>query len=155
QQQRVVEFEEEVERAIETWVNGRGANLEAEHRGRACELGYDPEIVGRAWCGAKQRKLAKAADAVVPLRRRKPDGQDNIVSISLAKPKPEVQPSGLPLFKWSEVIRPANASDLERLTYVPGLTGQITEWILRGARRPNRMMALGVATVVVGTLIGR
>jgi hypothetical protein len=46
-QQRVIEFEEEVERAIEAWVSGRGANLEAEHRERARALGYDPEQVGR------------------------------------------------------------------------------------------------------------
>jgi hypothetical protein len=72
-QQRVVEFEEEVERAIEAWVNGRGANLEQEYRGRASDLGYDPEIVGRAWGGAKQRKLAMAAPKVEVFKRRKLD----------------------------------------------------------------------------------
>ena len=56
---------------------------------------------------------------------------------------------------WSSVIVPANATDLERLTYVPGVVGEITEWIVCGAPRPNRMMALGAATVVVGTIIGR
>jgi hypothetical protein len=56
---------------------------------------------------------------------------------------------------WSSVIVPANASDLERLTYVPGLVGDITEWIVRSAPRPNRMMALAAATVTVGTIIGR
>jgi len=45
--------------------------------------------------------------------------------------------------------------DIEALTYVPGLVGQIVEWIVAGARRPNRVMALGVALGVVGTLIGR
>ena len=55
--------------------------------------------------------------------------------------------------KWTPA--PKGVSDLEALTYVPGLTGQIVEWIVRGAKRPNRMMALGVASVVIGTLIGR
>ena len=46
-------------------------------------------------------------------------------------------------------------SEIEALTYVPGLVGQIVDWIVAGARRPNRVMALGVALGVVGTLIGR
>jgi hypothetical protein len=60
-----------------------------------------------------------------------------------------------PARHWDEVKIPAGISELERLTYVPGLIGDAVEWIVRGAIRPNRMMALGVATVVVGTLIGR
>src|SRR5262249_28069725 len=56
---------------------------------------------------------------------------------------------------WSSVIVPANATELERLTYVPGVVGEITEWIVRSAPRPNRMMALGAAVVTIGTLIGR
>jgi hypothetical protein len=35
------------------------------------------------------------------------------------------------------------------------LVGDIVEWIVRGTKRPNRVMALGVAAVAVGTLIGR
>jgi hypothetical protein len=73
QQQRVVEFEEEVERAIEAWVSGRGPYLEQEHRARAGELGYDPERVGRAWVNAKQTKLAMAAPKVEVLKRRNLD----------------------------------------------------------------------------------
>src|SRR5215831_7343905 len=56
---------------------------------------------------------------------------------------------------WSSVIVPANATELERLTYVPGVVGGITEWIVRSAPRPNRMMALCAAVALVGTLIGR
>jgi len=58
----------------------------------------------------------------------------------------------LPLRHWSEIAIPEGVSELERLTYVPGLVGDITEWIVRGAKRPNRMMALGAAIVTVGTL---
>jgi hypothetical protein len=56
---------------------------------------------------------------------------------------------------WDEVVVPEGVSELEALTYVPGLVGDIVEWIVKGAPRPNRMMALGVAVTIVGTLIGR
>jgi hypothetical protein len=56
---------------------------------------------------------------------------------------------------WSEVVIPQGANDREKLTYLPGLVGDLVEWIVAGARRPNRMLALGVASVVIGTLIGR
>jgi hypothetical protein len=44
---------------------------------------------------------------------------------------------------------------LEPLTYVPGRVGEITEFIVNSARRPNRVFALGAAISVVETLIGR
>jgi hypothetical protein len=72
--------------------------------------------------------------------------------------KPIVKPAVRPTerrYDWAEVTIPKNASDIEALTYVPGLVGQIVEWIVAGARRPNRVMALGVALGVVATLIGR
>jgi hypothetical protein len=56
---------------------------------------------------------------------------------------------------WSSLVIPANATELEKLTYVPGVVGDITEWMVRSAPRPNRMMALGAAVVTVGTIIGR
>jgi Protein of unknown function (DUF3987) len=65
-----------------------------------------------------------------------------------AKPAPQVR-------SWEEVVVPAGANELEALTYVPGLVGDITEWIVRGSIRPNRMLALGVAVTIVGTLTGR
>ena len=43
----------------------------------------------------------------------------------------------------------------EPLTYVPGVVGDIVDFICATARRPNRVLALGVAVAVVGTLIGR
>jgi hypothetical protein len=58
-------------------------------------------------------------------------------------------------YGWDEVVVPKGVSDIEALTYVPGLVGQTVEWIVSGARRPNRVMALGVALTVVGTLQGR
>jgi hypothetical protein len=45
--------------------------------------------------------------------------------------------------------------DLEPFTHPPGLVGDIIDWITATSRRPNRVLALGAAITVVGTLIGR
>jgi hypothetical protein len=71
------------------------------------------------------------------------------------QPKAKIENLNVPYVSWSSVAIPPNATDLQKLTYVPGVVGEITEWIVRSATRPNRMMALGVATAVVGTIIGR
>jgi hypothetical protein len=69
---------------------------------------------------------------------------------------PPIQPAPGPQVRgWAEVAPPSGANELEALTYVPGLVGDIVDWIAAGARRPNRMMALGAAVTVIGTLIGR
>jgi hypothetical protein len=44
---------------------------------------------------------------------------------------------------------------LQSLTKVPGVIGDIIDFIVATARRPNRVLALGAAVAVVGTLIGR
>lgn len=43
----------------------------------------------------------------------------------------------------------------DALTRVPGLVGDITDWISATARRPNRVLALGAALTLVGTAMGR
>jgi hypothetical protein len=45
--------------------------------------------------------------------------------------------------------------ELERFTHVPGVVGDIVDRITGTARRPNRVLALGAAVTIVGTLIGR
>jgi hypothetical protein len=45
--------------------------------------------------------------------------------------------------------------DLEAFTHPPGLVGSVIDWITATSRRPNRVLALGAAVTVVGTLIGR
>src|SRR5262249_8935229 len=55
---------------------------------------------------------------------------------------------------WSEVAKVAGTG-ADHLTYVPGLVGDITEWIVETSMLPNRMMALGVGLAVVGGLISR
>src|SRR5262249_33578075 len=90
----------------------------------------------------------KALDAALEARK------EHFASKTLSRlSSPKIEPLKLRL--WSEVRIPEAANDLEKLTYVPGLVGDITDWIVTGARRPNRVMALGVAVVVVGTIIGR
>jgi hypothetical protein len=46
-------------------------------------------------------------------------------------------------------------SVLESLTYVPGLVGEITDWIIANAHYPCREYALGAAVTVVGALVSR
>jgi hypothetical protein len=100
----------------------------------------------KAWPAWRRSLSPKAAAAVAPI-------------IEAAKPKPEtpkaVAKIAVRKYDWTEVVIPSAAGDIEALTYVPGLVGQIVDWIVSGARRPNRVMALGVALGVVGTLIGR
>ena len=48
-----------------------------------------------------------------------------------------------------------SADPLEPYTHVPGAVGDIVDWIVSTARRPNRVLGLGAAIGVVGTLIGR
>ncbi|MFZ5674296.1 MAG: bifunctional DNA primase/polymerase [Pseudomonadota bacterium] len=43
----------------------------------------------------------------------------------------------------------------DHLTRVPGLLGEVVEWIVSSARRPNRTLALGAAIPVIGTLMGQ
>jgi hypothetical protein len=54
----------------------------------------------------------------------------------------------------AEPVRPA-AVELERFTIVPGAVGDIVDWIVATSRRPSRVVALGAAVTIVGTLIGR
>jgi hypothetical protein len=68
-----------------------------------------------------------------------------------AQPEPAPQP---------EPARPkpapaANEDELASFTNPPGLVGDIVDWITATSRRPNRVLALGAAVTVVGTLIGR
>src|SRR5262249_25285363 len=49
---------------------------------------------------------------------------------------------------------PAPADELDPYTRdVPGVVGEVIEWILATARRPNRVLALAAAIPLVGTLI--
>ncbi len=64
-----------------------------------------------------------------------------------------------PIIKTSEQAEqpaPPDLTDaLEPLSKLPGVVGNIVDWIVATARRPNRVLALGAAVTLVGTLIGR
>lgn len=56
----------------------------------------------------------------------------------------------------NQVIETAISDTLpDHLTRVPGIVGQIVDWIEATARRPSRPLALGAALTVTGTIIGR
>jgi hypothetical protein len=72
-----------------------------------------------------------------------------------AKPRTEAAPAGPAVRSWADLFVPEGLNELERLAHVPGLVGDAVDWMMRSAIRPNRMMALGSALVVVGTITGR
>lgn len=51
--------------------------------------------------------------------------------------------------------QPSEADPFAHLTNVPGVVGDLIDWITATARRPDRTIALGPAVTIVGTLIGR
>jgi hypothetical protein len=72
-----------------------------------------------------------------------------------AKPKAEPQPQD-PISEPSPDPAAPATDELEPYTHgVPGVVGEVIEWILATARRPNRVLALAAAIPLVGTLIGR
>jgi len=94
---------------------------------------------------AKSAAPAAAAKAVAAIAK--------IAEVKKGEVKKKAE--GVALRGWSEVAIPTGANEVEALTYVPGLVGDIVEWIVKGAKRPNRMMALGTALVVGGTLLAQ
>ena len=81
-------------------------------------------------------------------------------SVSRSAPEPASEP-GTATTPAGAVPADATEPDeqpkdgLDHLTYVPGLVGELIDWITATARRPNRVLALGAAVTVIGTLIGR
>ena len=70
-------------------------------------------------------------------------------------PKPEPDPSIAAEPGVATTAMPAG-DELEPYTRgVPGVLGEMIEWIVDTARRPNRVLALAGAIPLVGTLIGR
>src|SRR5262249_4348985 len=73
--------------------------------------------------------------------------------VSIELPPPEAEPTELEPVELPE--EPRQPDPLEQYTYVPGLLGDLVDWIVATARRPSRVLALGAAITVIGTLIGR
>jgi hypothetical protein len=64
------------------------------------------------------------------------------------QPKPQPEPA-------QPKPAPVDEDELAPFTNPPGLIGDIIDWITATSRRPNRVLALGAAVTIVGTLIGR
>ena len=79
--------------------------------------------------------------------------------IELIEPEPQPSPESTPAVTAEPVSdseKPSATDELEPYTRgVPGVVGEVIEWILATARRPNRVLALAAAIPLVGTLIGR
>ena len=71
------------------------------------------------------------------------DGATIELHVDTAQPAPEAEPSADldPLIEYA--------------TNIPGVLGDIVDWVTATARRPNRVLALATAVTVIGTLIGR
>src|SRR5262249_27409368 len=71
-------------------------------------------------------------------------------------PEPEQAKSGQAgSIPEPEVKAPATTDELEPYTHnVPGVVGEVIEWIVATARRPNRVLAMAAAIPLVGTSIG-
>ena len=96
--------------------------------------------------------IARALDAGARVPRG-PDDTMPAVSIALGEafdPETgELAPAAAPAQKTDAKELP------DHLTRVPGLVGDITDWICDTARYPQRALALGAALVIVGTAAGR
>jgi hypothetical protein len=136
------------------------------------ELAEGAVVIAREWLGRVKKQYGEEegedwkrlwAEEWTEAAKAKAEPQPEPEPEAKPEPEPEEarpQPSAKAALlrevrSWDEVVVPPGTSELEALTYVPGLVGDIVEWILKGAHRPNRMMALGVAVTVIGTLIGR
>jgi hypothetical protein len=163
----------DVDKAVEIYEKDGEPDQSQEQCQLARDLGIGDAWVITEWRGGKNRRNEKE------LAQRRKEQVESIIHKAQAKaqsqPEPaEPEPLGQSAFQsgvakpaiikirfrllpksWSELKIPSGISDLEKLTYVPGLVGDITEDILRASRRPIRMFALGCALVLVGTIIGR
>jgi hypothetical protein len=76
------------------------------------------------------------------------------VGVVEPEPEPEIGSDDA-----DDTPQPAPAADRDELpdhlTRPPGVLGWIIEWIVASAQRPNRVLAVGAAICILGTLIGR
>jgi hypothetical protein len=127
---------------------------EPDHSQEQCQLARDLGIgdtwVVARWRGSKVRRnekvLATQAKLIDLKAKAKPKPEAE------TKPKVEIE---VEVEDWASLKIPADANELERPTYVPGVVGETQNWIVKNAIRPNRMMALGTSLCVAGTLMGR
>jgi hypothetical protein len=139
-----------------------GPNMRAESITLAEKNGFNVDTVNEYWDGLEEGRLARQAEqakaekaAADKLVRERFAAQAKAKQVKHS-PKVEVrEPKRAWPRTWAEVQIPEGASRAEALTYVPGVVGGATEWMVACARRPNRMMALGSSLAVAGTVMGR
>jgi hypothetical protein len=143
--------------------NGNPHGNGADHTGA-----FSGASNGAAGAQAGAQASARVSAGVIPLF--KPEPAPSIVPTTPAAPEASSIPPWRS-FQESENDSEAGNSEssagtaststqgndplLESLTYVPGLLGDIVNWIVAHARLPNRVLALAAALIVIGTLIGR
>jgi hypothetical protein len=152
----VRQLAQEVASATGVYERDGKPDLEEDQAQAAQKLGISEEGVRGKWKVARaNRRSYELGMAARRLRGRKLGVVKPVVEVVAPAIVAQPPPSLLLPKNWQDLRIPPGLSDLERLTYVPGLVGDITEWIVSTARRPNRMMALAVALTVVGTICGR
>lgn len=126
----------------------------------------DTEIEGfltnaAAECGLKQPEIRKTIRSGIDAGKRQPralqDTEPNPEHAEAARRLIENFDGTLADAETGEVIEsapvPANQSDLT--DFPPGLVGEIAQWIVSSARRPQRTLAIGAALTLVGVAAGR
>jgi hypothetical protein len=136
-------------KGLHAHIHLNGPDLEADHLAIPCDA-LPLETRRAMWAQARKEKatLAPKSAEVRPFVRR-------IGAKAAPRPAQIVSRTGRIVSNWESLSIPAGANKLERLTYVPGVVGEMVDWMVHTAKRPNRMMALSTALCVVGTLIGR
>src|SRR5262249_2137017 len=140
---------EDVAKATAAFEQGGKPDFEREQRRCAIALGISDDGIAERWRQAKQnwhrmclRKLFGKAE-VKPdpgaETQEKSKGDDGPSKIGEAqKVFAEAQPKADADDDWERLAIPPQATELERLTYVPGIVGELQDWIVRTAIRPNR-----------------
>jgi hypothetical protein len=141
------------------WEDGRKKKVAEEAAKAAAEAKEEEKVTSADSATAKGSVKRRSWGPAEEVEEQPSAASEEIATVKadlfISPPiQPSVEEKRQLTVPWSSIQVPPTANDVEALTYVPGLVGEITEWIVSGAKRPNRVMALGVASVVVGTLIG-
>src|SRR5262245_59524377 len=98
--------------------------------------------------------LVDAATVLGPAKEQPEEqAEEPVRALKEQAEEPTAEPS---IAAEAKTEAPAPTDELDPYTRnVPGVVGEVIDWILATARRPNRVLALAAAIPLVGTLIGR
>lgn len=126
--------------------------------GNAIGYRFDEPIINlRPTAHIQRERPAPAAEAEPPVE---PEERPSSLPATVAAPEPPVaapEPPESPETDEEEdrVEAAPSMRELEALTFIPGLVGEIVDWIVGCSDKPSRALALGPALCWVGTLAGR